>query len=63
MGRVLSRICVWCWSGGAYQEGGLEAKRHYACSRQSGVTEWVGCFPWLRVLSVCGEGEGSWVYL
>jgi transposase InsO family protein len=20
----------------------LEAKRHYACSRQSGVTEWVG---------------------
>jgi hypothetical protein len=43
--------------------GGLEAKRHYACSRQSGVTEWVGCLPWLRVLSVCGEGEGSWVYL
>jgi hypothetical protein len=32
-------------------------------SRQSGVTEWVGCFPWLRVLSACGEGEGSWVYL
>ena len=43
--------------------GELEAKQHYACSRQSGVTEWVGCFPWLRVLRVCGEGEGSWVYL
>jgi hypothetical protein len=43
--------------------GELEAKQHYACSRQSGVTEWVGCLPWLRVLSVCGEGEGSWVYL
>jgi hypothetical protein len=60
MGRVLSRICVmWCCDitgGGA--EGGLEAKQHYACSRQSGVTEWVGCLPWLRVLSVCGEGEG-----
>jgi hypothetical protein len=25
--------------------------------------EWVGCLPWLRVLSVCGEREGSWVYL
>jgi hypothetical protein len=48
---VVERRCL--------QEGGLEAKRHYACSRQSGVTEWVGCFPWLRVLSVCGEGEGS----
>jgi hypothetical protein len=22
------------------------------CSRQSGVTEWVGCLPWMRVLSV-----------
>ena len=53
----------WWWSGGAYQEGGLEAKRHYARSRQSGVTKWVGCLPWLRVLSVCEEGEGSWVYL
>jgi hypothetical protein len=70
MGRVLSRICVmWCcdincwWSGGGYQEGGLEAKRHYARSRQSGVTKWVGCLPWLRVLSVCGEGKGNWVYL
>jgi hypothetical protein len=31
--------------------------------RQSRVTEWVGCLPWLWVLSVCGEGEGSWVYL
>jgi hypothetical protein len=43
--------------------GGQEVKRHYACSRQNGVTEWVGCLSWLRVLSVCGEGEGSWVYL
>jgi hypothetical protein len=59
----------WWWSGGAYQEGGLEAKRHYVCSRQSGVTEWVGCLPWLRVLSVCVERERvagciySWVYV
>jgi hypothetical protein len=34
----------WWRSGGAYQEGGLEAKRHYARSWQSGVTEWVGVF-------------------
>jgi hypothetical protein len=52
---VVERRCLpGGWTGG---------ERHYACSRQSGVTEWVGCFPWLRVLSVCGEGEGSWVYL
>jgi hypothetical protein len=43
--------------------GELEAKRQYVCSRQSEVTEWVECLPWLRVLSVCGEGEGSWVYV
>jgi hypothetical protein len=35
---VVLRYCWW-WSEGAYQEGGLETKRHYACSRQSGVTE------------------------
>jgi hypothetical protein len=46
---------MWCCDitgGGAYQEGGLEAKRHNARSRQNGVTEWVGCLPWLRALSV-----------
>jgi hypothetical protein len=37
----------------------VEAKQHYVCSRQSEVTEWVGCLPWLRMLNVCGEGEGS----
>jgi hypothetical protein len=66
-GEVLTRRVD--WSRGAYQEGGLEAKRHYACSRQSRVTEWVGCLPWLRVLSVCVERERvvgciySWVYV
>jgi hypothetical protein len=35
-------VIYWWWSAGAYQEGGLEAKRYYARSRQSGVTEWVG---------------------
>ena len=70
MGRVLSRICVmWCCDitgGGAEvltRRVDWRQSGHYACSRQSGVTEWVGCLPWLRVLSVCGEGEGSWVYL
>jgi hypothetical protein len=50
MGRVLSKIYVmWCCdiTGGGVevltrrvdnQEGGLEAKRHYARSRQRGVT-------------------------
>jgi hypothetical protein len=47
--------CCGITGGGAevlYQESGLEAKQHYARSRQSGVTEWVGCLLWLRVLSV-----------
>jgi hypothetical protein len=35
----------------------LRRKRHYVCSPQSGVTEWVGCLPWLRVLSVW---RGRW---
>jgi hypothetical protein len=48
---VVLRYCWW-WSEGAYQEGGLETKRHYACSWQSGVTEWVECLPCVRVLSV-----------
>jgi hypothetical protein len=39
---------MWCCdiTGGGVEvltkRGGLEAKRHYARSRQSGVTEWVG---------------------
>jgi hypothetical protein len=49
--------------------GGLETKRHYVCSQQSGVTEWMGRLPWLRLLSVCVERERvarciySWVYV
>jgi hypothetical protein len=52
---VVERRCLpGGWTGG---------EATLLCSRQSGVTEWVGWLPWLRVLSVCGEGEGSCVYL
>jgi hypothetical protein len=67
MGRVLSRICVmWCSDT---TSGGAEVLTRRVDWRRSdtmcvaGRAEWVGCLPWLRVLSVCGEGEGSWVYL
>jgi hypothetical protein len=48
---------MWCYD---ITGGGAEVltrrvdwrRSDYACSRQSGVTEWVGCLPWLRVLSV-----------
>jgi hypothetical protein len=47
-GVVILLVVEWrCLPG-----GWIRGKRHYACNRQSGVTEWVGCLPWLRVLSV-----------